>query len=131
MRSWEKKYQRHVDKQHKEARAASVEDMNNEAKRSIDELHGILSHTLTIDDNVDWEAIERKDAFRINPNRLFEQLDKPEFMSFGTDGQPLGIEKMSMPVKPRIEDVRGEYGFFSRFFSFIVSLIHSLPQVRC
>lgn len=122
MHSWEKKYQNHLDKQHKEKRAKSVDDMNREAKNEIDTLHNILAHTLNIDDAVEWAAIKRRDAFRVKPEDLLENdnqyasVQLTEFIHFNAYGRPTGFEKKDSPIKPTLEEVRSAYGFFSKLF---------------
>ncbi len=78
MHSWENKYQRYLDKQLKEDRAESVNDKNDEALESINELECILEHTLDVNDVVNWDSIKRKDAFRIKPGDLFNNSQQPE-----------------------------------------------------
>ena len=46
--NWEKKYQRHLDTQHREHRSTSVDDMNRGAREAIETLHSILVHALDI-----------------------------------------------------------------------------------
>jgi len=82
LRTWENKYQRHLDKFHKEKRSRHVDELNQEAKDAIDALNNILSHTINIDDTVDWNAVKRKDAFRIKPAQLFSNGKEPFFMEF-------------------------------------------------
>ena len=116
LQNWEKKHQRHLDMQHRERRSDSVADMNNEAKETIEALHGILAHTLDIHDAVDWDAIKRKDAFRIKPHALFSAGKKPDFLQFETYGRPTDFDRMPHPAKPILEDTKKLYGFFSRLF---------------
>jgi hypothetical protein len=37
---------------------------------------------LSIDDTVDWDAIKRKDAFRIKPEMLYDDRQVPNFLRF-------------------------------------------------
>jgi restriction system protein len=116
LRAWEGKYQRHQDKLHKENRSEHVDELNKEAQESIESLKNILAHTLGVDDTVDWDAIKRKDAFRIKPNKLFKNEEQYDFITFNTYGRPTEFVKVSPPVKPVFEKVKKEYGFFSKLF---------------
>jgi restriction system protein len=116
LRTWETKFQRHLDKVHKENRAEHVEELNQEAKEAIESLNNILVHTLSVDDTVDWDSIKRKDAFRINPVKLFKDGKKPDFIIFNSFGRPTEFEKISQPVEPTFEKVKNEYGIFSKLF---------------
>ena len=116
LRSWEKKYQRHLDRLHKKNRAEYVDELNKEAKEAIESLKNILAHTLSIDDTVDWNAIKRKEAFRIKPAELFNDDVEIDFIIFNSYGRPTEFEKLSIPIKPTLEKVKNEYGFFSKLF---------------
>ncbi|MBW2010339.1 MAG: restriction endonuclease [Deltaproteobacteria bacterium] len=121
LRTWESKYQRHLDKIHKENRAEHVDELNQEAKEAIESLNNILSHTLSVDDTVDWDVIKRKDAFRVKPVKLFNDGNVPVFIKFNSYGRPTEFQKILPPAKPisekiQFEKVKNEYGFFSRLF---------------
>ena len=116
LRSWETKYQRHLDKLHKENRAEHVDELNQEAKEVIETLKNILVHTLSVDDTVDWDAIKRKDAFRVKPHKIFSDGKVPDFIKFNSYGRPTEFERISPPIEPAFEKVKNEYGFFSRLF---------------
>ena len=116
LRTWETKYQRHLDKVHKENRSEHVDELNQEAKEAIEALSNILFHTLNVDDTVDWDAIKRKDAFRIGPDKLFKDDKKPNFIIFNSFGRPTEFEKISQPICPNFEKVKNEYGIFSKLF---------------
>ena len=122
LHSWEKKYNTHLDKMHKEKRAESVDEMNREAKEALDALDNILAQTLSINDAVDWDTIKRKDAFRIDPEELVESIEKLNsvhyrtFIDFNSYGRPTGYQEEEYPSKPTLEKVKNEYGFFSKLF---------------
>lgn len=116
LRTWETKYQRHIDKVHKENRAEHVDELNREAKEALESLNNILVHTLSVDDTVDWDGIKRKDAFRIKPVKLFNDGKKPDFIIFNSFGRPTEFEKISPPIEPTFEKVKNEYGLFSKIF---------------
>lgn len=116
LRTWETKYQRHIDKVHKENRAEHVDELNQEAKEAIESLNNILVHTLSVDDTVDWDSIKRKDAFRINPVGFFKDGEKPAFITFNSFGRPTEFKKISPPIEPTFEKIKNEYGIFSKLF---------------
>jgi len=116
LRTWESMYQRHLVKLHKEKRAKHVDELNREAKEAIETLNNILIHTLSVDDTVDWNAIKRKDPFRAKPGQLFIDEKEPDFIKFNSYGRPTEFEKISDPTGPTYDNVKNEYGFFSRLF---------------
>jgi len=116
LRTWETKFQRHLDKVHKEDRAEHFDELNQEAKEAIECLNNILVHTLSVDDTVDWDAIKRKDAFRIKPVKLFNDGKKPDFIIFNSFGRPTEFGRISPPIEPTFEKVKNEYGFFIKLF---------------
>ncbi len=116
LRSWESKYQRHLDKLHKENRAEHVDELNQETKQAIEALNNLLVHTLSVDDTIDWESIKRKEAFRVKTGKLFNDGKSPDFIKFNSYGRPTELEKISPPIEPSFEKVNNEYGFFSKLF---------------
>jgi len=114
--SWAGKYQRYLDMQHKENRAESVEEKNHVAKKTIDSLANILCHTLDVDDSVDWNAIKRKDTFRINPEELSDDGKIPNFIQFNYFGKPTEFAISTLPTMPSLETVKNDYGLLSRIF---------------
>ncbi len=116
LRNWERKYTRQLEIQHKNKQANSVEELNAQAREAIEALGGILAHTLTVNDAVDWNSIKRKDVFRIKPESMFKDNKCPEYVLFNNHGQPMSFEKMSFPEEPTYEQVRNRYGLLSRLF---------------
>jgi len=116
LRKWESMYQRHLDKLHKEKQTKHVDELNQEAKEAIENLNNILIHTLGVDDTVDWNAIKRKDPFRVKPGQLFTDEKEPHYIKFNSYGRPIEFEKINDPIEPTYEKIKNEYGFFSRLF---------------
>ncbi len=116
LRSWEAKYQRYLDKLHKENRAEHVDELNREAKEAIETLENLLVHTLSVDDTVDWNAIKRKDAFRVKPLKIFSDGKAPNFIKFNSSGRPSKFNRISPPIEPTFEKVKNDYGLFSKLF---------------
>ena len=114
--SWEKKYTRHCEIQHKNKQTKSVEELNAQAREAIEALGGILAHTLIVNDAVDWDSIKRKDAFRIKPESMFKGGEFPYYVLFNTYGQPISFDKMSPPEELTYEKVRNQYGLLSKLF---------------
>lgn len=115
-RVWDGKYQRHLAKMHSENRAAHVSTLNKEADELLQKLDGLLAHTLDVDDTVDWDAIKRKDSFRIKPFELFEDNSTPVFLEFTAHGRPTKFEPQSRPQKPTLQLVKDRHGFFTQLF---------------
>ena len=114
LRSWEKKYQKHLDKERKGRRAASVDDTNDHIDVVGLALDAILAHALDGDHSLDWDAVKRKDDFRIKPDKLFDAGRKPDFINFNPYGRPTSFKTVDPPVKPTIGGVKEGYGFFGR-----------------
>ena len=113
---WESRYERHLEKEHKLSRSATADDLNEGARQAIDELNHILAHTLDVDDAVDWDAIRRKDPFRMDPKELFESGEPPTFVHFNSYGRPTAFDQIQPPPEPTLETVRAEHGFLTRLF---------------
>ncbi|MDF7798809.1 restriction endonuclease [Pontiellaceae bacterium B1224] len=115
LRSWALKYERHLDQQHKQSRSASVDEMNETAKLAISSLKGILKHTLDINDEVDWNAIKRKEPFRIESSKLLRGA-RADYIKFDKFGCPSSFRKKENPSAPTVEAVKSNYGLLSKFF---------------
>jgi len=116
MRSWERKYQSHLDRQHKQLRTSSVDEMNQEAQEAIKAIQGILEHTLGVDDTVDWDAIKRREPFRTNRKDLLGNGEESDFITLNTCGKPMSFDGVDRPFEPTMRLVRDKYGFFARIF---------------
>ena len=116
LKTWGEKYERHLDKLHIEKQTDHVDQLNQEAKEALESLNNILNHTLTINDTVDWDAIKRKDAFRIKPNKLFDDNQKPGFISFNSYGKPIDFEKNKIPIEPDFKNIKNEFGLITKVF---------------
>ena len=116
LQSWEKIYQRHIDTLYKEDRSTSVDGMNEELQSTINILNNILSHTLEVDDTVDWDILKRNDAFRIISGDLFDGIDKPDYIEFNSYGRPVNFQKLPIPRQPSFEHIKNSYGFFTKTF---------------
>lgn len=116
LRTWEGKYQRLLEKRHKENRAEYVDELNREAQKAIGSLNKILVHTLEVDDTVNWDTIKRKDVFRIKPSELFNNEEQPNFIVFDSYGKPAKFKKITPPIEPVFEKIKIEYGLFSKLF---------------
>ena len=116
LQSWEKIYQRHTDTLYKEDRSTSVDRMNEELQSTIDILNNILSHTLEVDDTVDWDVLKRNDAFRIVPDDLFDEINKPDYIEFNSYGRPINFQKLPIPRQPSFEHIKNSYGFLTKIF---------------
>jgi len=116
LRSWEDKYKRHINILHKEKRADSVDEMNRIASESIETLKRILLHTIDVNDAVDWDSIKRKEPFRCNPEEISGKGQEYNFIQFNNYGRPTSFDKQKPSERPTLNEVKREYGFFSRLF---------------
>jgi restriction system protein len=116
LRSWEIKYQKHLENLHKEGRASSVEEMNEEVLKLQESLNTLLDHTLGVNDEVDWSSIKRKDAFRITPKELIDNDKVLEYVTFNSYGRPIELTKKDFPQEPLFDEFRKNYGLFSKLF---------------
>lgn len=114
LRTWEAKYQRHSSKLHTENRAAHATSLNKEAQEAIQNLENILTHTLAIDDTVNWNAIKRKDTFRVRARDLFPGKAVPEYLEFTPRGKPTDFIPIPAPGKPTLDQVKQEFGWLTR-----------------
>lgn len=121
LRSWSQKFERHLDQTHKAKRSKSVDKKNRDAREQLERLEGILSHTIDIDDTVDWDSIKRRDKFRTSRNALFPTGKIPSFIRFDDSGRPTGREPISAPKEPTLKeptlkDTRASFWLLTRLF---------------
>ena len=117
LHDWENKYKRHLEEQNKNQMANSADELNNEIKNSIMALEGILSHTLKINDAVNWDDHKRTEPFRILPTKLFKAGKIPDYLKFDGYGKPTNYEKLDDPEIPNIENIQKKYGLFGKIFN--------------
>jgi len=103
---WEKKKVAEQKKKDRESAIRSKEEKKelaiiktNEAQEAISELESILSHTLTVDDTIEWDSL----------------LDKNPF----PQKKPKKSKIASIPLEPAISDEKYQpnFGFFDKLFS--------------
>jgi len=63
MASWDEKYEQFTKKQNVLSGHAAAEDMTADAINRLDGLGAILTHTLKVDDRVDWESLKDKSQY--------------------------------------------------------------------
>ena len=114
--SWEVRYKRHLDTLAKERTAQSVDEDNQAAAAALDELRGILAHTLTIDDAVDWHRLERRDKFVINLEELIQDEQLKSRMGSDNSEDSNNALKSKLHRKPTLRDVRILFGVLARTF---------------
>ena len=64
MASWDERYEQFNLKQNVLAGHSTAEDMTADAIKRLDSLGTILSHTLNIDDRVDWDSLKDKRSYQ-------------------------------------------------------------------
>lgn len=63
--AWEKKYARVCEVQDKKDKEEQAQEKTAEAKAALEAIESILSHTLDIDDAVDWEAVKNTAPYKV------------------------------------------------------------------
>lgn len=114
--AWESKYKRYIDKKHKEQTTSNIDKLNKDAKEDFENLDNILAHALSIDNAVNWDDKKRKEPFKIRPKELFSNKNFPDYLVFNSFGKPTTFGMISEPSKPVFEEVKNEYGLFSKIF---------------
>ncbi len=99
---WEAKSAREAAQANKEAKAAEAAARTEDAQRAIDEVSSILSHTLEVDDLIDWDSLKRSFREPASPPR------KPSMEHFAPT---LGLLDHLFPSQKRrkIQACRAEY----------------------
>ncbi len=82
MSDWDKKYETYLTKTKLVASKEEAETATVEAQSQLDQLNQILSHTLIVDDRIDWDSLKKKEtykrkSFSTPPPKLIE-YNKPE-----------------------------------------------------
>ena len=116
LHSWEKKYGRFLAAKEREQKEANIGEMNADAASAIENLNGILAHTLDVHDAIDWDLIKITDEARINAESLFEDGSVPDFINFDDSGRPVSYVEIAIPEQPTIESVKSDFGIFSQTF---------------
>lgn len=116
--TWEKAYERQLSELHRGKQVGNVEQMNQDASDHLQALEGILRHTLTVNDAIDWNVIKRHEPFRIEPQDIIAGYKKaPEHIQFAADGKPRDFQKVEPGRRPTLEAVTAGYGLFTRLFN--------------
>lgn len=81
---WEKKLQQDAKKRdreaklaHEEARAEQADLLSREAEQKREEIENILKHTLSVDDQIDWNSLYDRSEFRNPPPILPKYREFP------------------------------------------------------
>ncbi len=114
--SWALKYESHLRRQHSMQKEYNVEELNKKAKSDFEQLENILSHTLGIDDAVDWNSLKRNEKYSVNPIYLFEDNNLPTFIHFFENGYPQDVELLDCPPEPQLSEVQSKYGILRNAF---------------
>ncbi|MGC9151326.1 MAG: restriction endonuclease [Microbacter sp.] len=110
---WDKKIQKDKLQAHKEASLNLAEERSFDAQFQLEQIENILTHSLKIDNTIDWESLKDKQMFNIpNPKReLDKELSK--------------IEKPNTPVYRLIPDEPQRDSFVTK-----LTLIDKLSKSR-
>jgi restriction system protein len=85
MASWDKKLVEHQRRASVSAGKEVADDMTLEANQRLDAIGSILSHTLSINDGVNWESLKDRSAFKgergfPEPMPRLQQVPQPPFL---------------------------------------------------
>lgn len=116
LRTWAGKLDRHLKQQHAQAQSESVDQLNADATAALTALDEILAATLDVDDTVDWSALKRKESFRVRPDEFSITPEYRDVLEFNTYGRPTGFTRSTREDEPTMEQVKGQFGLFSRLF---------------
>ncbi len=111
--AWENKWQKKIEIKNKEkirmetaAKSDLAEERTEKAIQALTQIEKILSHTLDIDDAVDWTSIK-------NTTSYTEIVTKHEYIKFNeSNGCPLKTKKKQSPKKPERESFFIAVSFF-------------------
>jgi len=79
---WDKKWENQLAKEEKADKEESAKDQTDEAKTALQKIENILTHTLDIDDKVDWNSIKNKSGF------VSSKTNNPSVNYRKSDGHP-------------------------------------------
>ena len=110
---WENKWKKQIEIKNKEkirlqtvAKGDLAEERTEKAIQALTQIEKILSHTLDIDDAVDWASIK-------NTTSYTEIVIKHEYIKFNeSNGCPLKTTKKQAPKKPEREKYFIAVSFF-------------------
>ena len=99
--AWGKKWQKHLERKETEknkfekiAKSELATEKTEMAKQALIQIENILSHTLNIDDAVDWNSIKNTTPFK-------DKIKEHGYIQFNPqDGCPQRVKKLSNPIQP-------------------------------
>jgi len=111
--AWHKKWRKHLELKEKEklrletsAKSGLAEERTERAIQALTQIEKILSHTLAINDAVDWKSIKNTTPYTENVGRHgFIQFD-------ASSGRPLKSNKKRSPQKPEKQEFFPPVSFF-------------------
>ena len=113
---WHKQYLRHLELQHKQSRSEEVEELNQQVTLNLAALDAILTHTLSIDDAVNWGSLKQTGELIASQRDLFVSAVIPDHISFSKSGYPESFSEAKYAPEPVLEDIKSKYGLLSQVF---------------
>ena len=115
--NWGKKWQKQLERKEKEkikldkiAKTEQASEKTEIAKQALIQIENILSHTLTINDAVDWNTIKNTTPYKEKPK-------KHEFIEFNSaNGLPQRVKKISPAKEPLKSTFFTPISFLNKIF---------------
>ncbi|TLS66284.1 restriction endonuclease [Mariprofundus erugo] len=100
--TWEKKYARVCDVQDKKDKEEQAQERTAQAKEALEAIENILSHTLGIDDAVDWNDVKNTQPFKTAKPRKPNSKPIPSEPSRSSFMKPVPFMKTLFGQKQKI-----------------------------
>jgi len=117
LRTWVPKYLKHLENLDHEESQERAEELTREAEKAQQDLAAILSHTLSVNDEVDWDRLRRADKFRPDPDATWGSFESFSCMTFKKNGEPSAVTEQKIPEKPSLDDAKADTSLLRRLLT--------------
>lgn len=114
--SWEKQYVRFKKQEEIQGTEELTEQKNEELKQLINSLNSLLTHTLSVNDEINWDELKLHEAFNQTMTDFYDPSKAPKFVNH-INNVPTNVNIIQQPIKPELENIRNEYGWFTKWFN--------------
>lgn len=113
------KIEKFKENEKKEGRLNDAQSLNDELTELVKSLERILTHTIDIDDAIDFDALKDKRTYDKGVKDFFDKSEMPKFIRCNKNGMPDNIIKAPNPNSPADENVftKKNFTLFQRWFS--------------
>lgn len=111
------KYNKYLENCNKIKRLETVEEMNKNAKETINDLKNLLKNAVKKNEMVNWKVFNKNDSFYIPPEDIFQNDDEYDYMQFNNEGCPVNVDLRQFESKPEYKEFRTKYSLFKKLFS--------------